>query len=260
MSEVTETEEIAPEVEELAGAPAPTVETKQEMWARLAEAKDEAITTEDVAGTKPAEEGAKSDRELVAPSIREFIRAQKVVEPSPLETEIAELRGALDGLRAEGTPENPQTPEQQVLAKLEALEARESERQDAEKAAREEEDQNSRIRAMKDGVVENIRSRKEDYPGLLALEQEETAFNALVGRLQEGEDTSEDEVASEIEEGLKEVYEKLHKVYGISKDPTPASEPTTLTNTLVADDVPVDYTTLVDKKAAMKALWAKHTH
>lgn len=260
MSEVTETEETAPEVEQLAGTPTPTVETKEQMWARLAEAKEDAISTEDVAGTKPAEEGAKPDRELVAPSIREFIRAQQVVEPTPLESEISELRGALDGLRAEGQPQaDPATPEAQVLAKLEALEAREAERQAAEAEAREEESHNAQVRVMKEGVVENIRARKEDYPGLLALEQEETAFNALVGRLQEGEDTSEDEVASEIETGLKEVYEKLHKVYGISKDPTPASEPTTLSNTLVADDTPVDYSTM-DKKAAMKALWAKHSH
>lgn len=232
------------------------METKAQVWERL---KTEKITTEDVAGTKPAAEDAKPDRELVAPSIREFIRAQtkQVAEPTALETEISELRGALDSLRAEGAPkEAALTPEERVLAKLEALESREAERLAADEEAREEETQNAQIRVMREGVIENIKSG--DYPGLHALEQEETAFNALVGRLQEGEDTSEDEIASEIETGLKEVYEKLHKVYG-SKETTTASEPTTLTSNLVADDEPVDLSTL-DRKEAMRRLWAKHSH
>lgn len=230
-------------------------ETVEDVWKRTAEA--ETITTEDVAGTKPATEADPADRELVAPSIREFIRQNaEPAEPTVLEKEISELRGALDALRQPAAAETP--IEQQMLSKLEALEQREAERVQKDTEAREEEAYNARVRAMKDGVVENIRARKQDYPGLLALEQEETAFNALVGRLQEGEDTSEDDVASEIETGLKEVYEKLHKVYGPSEETT-TSERKTLTNNLAGTDEPIDLSNM-DKAAAMRALWDKHTH
>ena len=226
-------------------------ETIQEAWEK------QAITTEDVAGTKPAEEATPADRQLVAPSIRDFIRENTPKETSGLETEISELRSALDSLRQPKAEET--SMEQQMLQKLEALEVRESERVKKDDEAREEEAYNARVVTMKEGVVENIRARKDDYPGLLALEQEETAFNALVGRLQEGQETSEDDVASEIETGLKEVYEKLHKVYGTpSKEITTGSEPKTLSTDLAGSDEVVDLSTM-DKRKAQAALWAKHT-
>jgi hypothetical protein len=202
------------------------------------------LTTEDVAGTKPAVEGA-SDRELVAPSIREFLRTQTpAAEPAKtaLEQEIADLRGALDGLAGKGAATAELTVEEKMLSKLEALETRESERLTADTEAREEEEYNNQVRALKDGVIENLNLRKDDYPGLVALEQQEVVFNALVTRSQEGVETSEDEIASEVEEGLRTVYETLQKVYGNtpSEDQPSGSEPKpTLSPGLSgADDAP----------------------
>jgi hypothetical protein len=218
------------------------------------------LTTEDVAGEKPAAEGAKGDIQLVAPSIREFIRAQQApAKPEGLELEIQELRGALDGLAAKGAGTEELTVEQKMLAKLEALETRETNRLQADEEARKEEDYNQRVRSMREGVIENI--RQEDYPGLVALEQQEVVFNALVERLQEGTDTSEVEVASEVEEGLRTVYETLHKVYGSaapSKDQSSDSEPKqTLTASLAgADEAPdLDKMSINERK---EYLWNKH--
>lgn len=186
------------------------------------------LTTEDVAGTKPAGEAA--DRELVAPSIREFLRATAPapeVVPTALEREIADLRGALDGLAGKA-PKAEATVEQQLLEKLEALEARENARLTEDEERAQEQEYNDRVGVLKSGVIENLNAAGDKYPGLIALEQQETVFNALVTRSQEGTETSEDEVASEVEEGLRTVYDTLHKVYGNapSKDPvSPVSEP-----------------------------------
>lgn len=241
--------------EEVTAEPTRSEQIEQAWSAAQSEAPDETITAEKL-DEKPAE------RTLVAPSIREFIKAQKGEAPGPtsaLETEISELRAALDSLRQGGTEEKPLTREEAVLAKLEALEAREAERADADKEASEEEEFNQRIAALREGAVENINARAEDYPGLVALEQQETVVNALFQRLEEGTETSEDEIASEVEDGLKEVYEKLHKVYGSgSKEPAPASErPKTLNPSLAGADAPVDMSKM-SRKERIDAIWATH--
>ena len=247
--ESTETTEVVAE---------PTkAERIEQAWAasQSEAAPDETITAEKL-DEKPTE------RVSTAPSIREFIKAQKGEAPGPtsaLETEISELRAALDHLRQGGVEEKPQTREEAVLAKLEALEAREAQRVDADKEAREEEEFNQRVAALREGAIENINARAEDYPGLVALEQQETVVNALFQRLEEGTETSEDEIASEVEDGLKEVYEKLHKVYGsVSKDPAPVSErPKTLNPSLVGADAPVDMSKMT-RKERIDAIWATH--
>lgn len=246
---------------------APASVSRQDAIAAAATAADidtteetPALTTEDVAGEKPATPESKGDRELVAPSIREFIRAQATPpKPEGLELEIQELRGALDSLANQGAGTKELTVEQQMLAKLEALETRETTRLKADEEARQEEDYNQRVRAMREGVIENISA--EEFPGLVALEQQEVVFNALVERLQEGTDTSEVEVASEVEEGLRTVYETLHKVYGSatpSEDQPKASEPKqTLTPGLSStEETPdLDKMSIADRK---EYLWAKH--
>ena len=58
-------------------------ETIQQAWEK------QAITTEDVAGTKPAEESTPADRQLVAPSIRDLIR-----ENTPKETSVLAVTGS----------------------------------------------------------------------------------------------------------------------------------------------------------------------
>jgi hypothetical protein len=219
-----------------------------------------ALTTEDVAGEKPAAEGAKGDRELVAPSIREFIRAQAPApKPEGLEAEIKELRGALDSLASQGANEPEQTETQRVLAKLEALESREATRLQADADAKAEEEYNNRVRSMREGVIENLTS--EEFPGLVALEQQEVVFNALVERLQEGTDTSEVEVASEVEDGLKTVYETLHKVYGSatpSEDQPTSERKVSLTPALASttEEAPdLEKMSIADRK---EYLWNKH--
>lgn len=228
--------------------------------AAAAEADAPVLTTEDVAGEKPAAPDAKGDRELVAPSIREFIRSQaEPPKPEGLELEIQELRGALDSLANQGQTNKELSVEQQMLAKLEALETRESERLAADATAREEEEYNQRVRTMREGVIENISA--DEFPGLVALEQQEVVFNALVERLQAGTDTSEVEVASEVEDGLRTVYETLHKVYAAttpSKD-QPVSEPKkTLTPALASttEEVPdLEKMSVAERK---EYLWDKH--
>jgi hypothetical protein len=265
MSEVTESEIPTIEVKGAADFSA-----RQEAWdkhtSRIEVTPDapeapaaEVITKADVAGNKPSDPEAVPDRALVAPQIAEFIREQAPApQPTGLEAEIQDLKAALQQLKAPATAEEASL-EQQTLSKLEALEAREAAREAAEAEAREQEAYENRVRAMKDGVVENIRSRKEDFPGLLALEQEETVFNALVQRLQEGTETSEDEVASEVEGGLRTVYETLHKVYGTtSKAPAASESQRTLSTALEGADEPVDLDSLspIERR---NAIWRKHS-
>ena len=227
--------------------------------AAVAEADTPVLTTEDVAGDKPAAPDAKSDRQLVAPSIREFIRAQKgEAKPEGLELEIQELRGALNSLATQGEGKKELSVEQQMLAKLNALEERETSRLQEDATARAEEEYNNRVRSMREGVIENITA--EDYPGLVALEQQEVVFNALVERLQEGQDTSEVEVASEVEEGLRTVYDTLHKVFGSaapSKDQPAGEAKQTLTPALSGTEETPDLEkmSVADRK---EYLWNKH--
>ena len=192
------------------------------------------LSKEDVAGESPEPKRA-PDRKLVAPSIREFLRTQEPEAPSALEREIADLRAALDGL-AEPASQQELSFEQQMLTKLEALESRFAQQEAADREAREVEEYNNRVRAFREGVIENIKSRESDFPALIALGQEETVFNALVQRTQEGVETSEDEIASEVESGLREVYDKLKAVFestDSSEDPSTGSEPkTTLSSSM----------------------------
>jgi hypothetical protein len=252
---------------EAAETVAPAAVSRQDAIAAAAEAAgiEEAtpvLTTEDVAGEKPAAPDAQPDRELVAPSIREFLRAQRPAEPvekSGLEKEVSDLREALDGIA--GKPQEELSVEQTMLAKLEALESRfaTQEQRDAEAAA--EEAYNNRVRSMREGVIANIDAAAEKFPGVIALEQQETAFNALVQRESEGIETSEVEIASEMESGLREVYETLHKVYGgsaLSEDQPAASEPKqTLTPALSSTEEAPDLEkmSIAERK---EYLWNKH--
>jgi hypothetical protein len=225
------------------------------------EAAAPVLTTEDVAGEKPQAEDAKGDRELVAPSIREFLRAQKPqAEPvkTGLEKEVSDLREALDGLSGKTEPEA--TVEQTMLAKLEAMEARFAAQESRDSEAAEEEAYNNRVRVMREGVIANIDAQADKFPGVIALEQQETAFNALCQRESEGTETSEVEIASEMEAGLRQVYETLHKVYATAtpSEDQPASEPKqTLTPALAStEEAPdLDKMSVADRK---EYLWNKH--
>jgi hypothetical protein len=225
-------------------------------------AAPEVLTTEDVAGEKPAAPEDKGDRELMAPSIREFIRAQQPqqeVAKTGLEKEVSDLREALDGIAG---PHNKDelSVEQNMLAKLEAMETRFANQESKDTEAAEEEAYNNRVRSFREGVIANIDADAEKYPGVIALEQQETAFNALVQRESEGIETSEVEIASEMEEGLRTVYETLHKVYGAiapSKDQPASEAKQTLTPGLASTEEAPDLEKM-SVPERKEYLWAKY--
>lgn len=244
--------------EEATPAPEPTrAEKIDAAWAAAEASAPEEISPEAL-NEKPA-----ATRESVAPSIREFIRAQTAPEPGPtsaLEAEIAELRGALNSIAQNGQAPETTTPEQDVLAKLQALENREAERQEQDAEARSTEEFNQRVAGLRAGALENINARAQDFPGLIALDQQETVINAVFQRSEEGQETSEDEVASEVEDGLREVYQKLHAVYGSapSEAPAPVSErPKTLTPAAAGTDEEPDVSNM-SRREKIDYLWSKN--
>ncbi|HUW94433.1 MAG TPA: hypothetical protein VMW58_01485 [Anaerolineae bacterium] len=250
------TEQTPASRQDLIEAAAASAQEDVEVSEPEAEPKKAVLDSNDVAGT-PSERAQK--RESVAPKLREFIKAQQAPpEPSALEKEIGDLREALDGLAAPATKQ-AQSVEQQMLAKLEALENRFATQEARDAEAREEEEYNNRVRTMREGVIENINARKEDFPALVALEQQETVFNALVQRSQEGVETSEEEIASEVEAGLRTVYETLQKVFGStapSEDQPNSERKVTLTPGLSGTDEAADLDTM-SRSDRIEYLWAK---
>ena len=250
--------------EEAVETVAPVAVSRQDAIAAASAAADvdaPVLTTEDVAGEKPAAPDAQADRELVAPSIREFLRAQRPAEPTPqtaLEKEIGDLREALDGIAGKNVPQA--TVEETMLAKLEALENRFATQEQRDAEAAEVEAYNNRVRTMREGAIANIDAMADKFPGVVALEQQETAFNALVQRENEGTETSEVEIASEMEAGLREVYATLHKVYASetpSEDQQVSEPKVTLTPALSSTEEAPDLEkmSIADRK---EYLWNKH--
>lgn len=256
MSEVQEQVPAAtPSKEDVRAAAAASAEEVVELpdvQADQTESAPAALTSDDVAG-KPSERP-----KTYASEIKELARTKEEPTPTGLEREIADLRTALDGL-AEPQTEQELSFEQKMLAKLESLENRFITLDQEDAKAREEEEYNNRVRTLREGVIENLRAEKEKFPGLIALGQEETVFNNVFLRAQEGLDTSEVEVASEVEDGLKEVYKTLHAVYGsaTSSEDQPGSEPKqTLTPGLSASGEVPD-TTKMSKQQLRDYLWEK---
>lgn len=198
-----------------------------------------------------------------APSIREFIRAQATPtapEPTGLELEVRELRAALDSIASNGRQEATPSREEVLLQKFEELQARqEAAEADAAKTAQQEAF-DRQVSGLRAAAIENINAVAEtEYPGLAALEQQETVVNALFQRLEEGQETSEAEIASEVEGGLREVYEKLHAVYGSqpSQDPAQApATPQTLTTDLSGADNEPDLSKMT-RQEKIDYLWSK---
>jgi hypothetical protein len=163
-----------------------------------------------------------------AQSIREFIRAQRPpAPPQGLELQVQELSAALQQLRDAGkAPEKPLNEQQRLLQELQTFRDAESKR--VQEAA-EQADQSAyqeRLSVLRSGALATLQARKEEYPALFALGQEELVVNELFSRLESDQDASEEGIAGEAEAGLREVWEKLNPIFaGQSKVQPAKSEP-----------------------------------
>jgi len=255
-------EDVQPVAEQ---APVSRAEAVEAAWAKAnppAEAAEAAPAPEAAPAVTAASLEEKPERQSVAGSIRQFIKAQAkpvAAEPTGLEAEVQQLRAALDDLRGKGTPEL--SKEELLLQKFDELQAQQARQLEEEQAAKEQEAFQQQVAALRAGALENINAVAEtEYPGLAALEQQETVVNALFQRLEEGVETSEDEIASEVESGLREVYTKLHAVYGGSQPseaPAAASErQQTLTPGLTGADEQADLSKMT-RQEKIDYLWKK---
>lgn len=255
--------DIQTQLPEQVAEPAPETVSRSEQIDAAWEAANPPATPEVTA--EALDEKPAVERTSAAPSIREFIRAQKPAEePAPvsgLEAEVRELRAALDSIANRGAETAGPTKEELLLQKFEELQAQQEQELRARREAEAAESFTREVEGLRAAAIENINVRKDDFPGLMALEQQETVVNALFQRLEEGVDTSEDEVASEVESGLREVYAKLHAVYGqapVSKDPAPptSERQQTLTADLSGADVEPDMSKMT-RKEKIDYLWSK---
>jgi uncharacterized membrane protein len=247
-------------------APAPDVneetipETQDQVWERTA-LKTAPITKEELRGEEPPKEDSPvlPDRALVAPEIAEYFQTNKETEQDPALSELASLRARLEELAAPA-PEEP-SEMQRLLQKIEDLESRDLERERAAREQAEAEAEEARMRTLRDGVVENLRAEPDKYPGLLTLSLEGSVYNTIV---QEQGARSEYEVASEAEEQVWDLYEKLHAIKtrttSDQEQPSEATKPiTTLTPNLTADDEPWSLEDAMSKgkRQAQAELWAR---
>jgi hypothetical protein len=221
----------------------PPVDEQAAVWERLsAQVPEEAaITAEAVAGeeeTKEEETPVKSDRDLVAPKIAEFLQKKQAEAAEPPKQE---------------EPENL-TAEQLILKKLERIE----QEREAQLEAQRRQEEEAYWTSLADATIDNVSKEKDKYPGLFALGQEST----LVELVRSGA-TSEFEAASKIEEAARATYEKLHAIYGATETPSEAPAPVaattpepTISNQLVSADAPLDLEGMSPQEA-QQALWDK---
>lgn len=232
--------------------------TQEQVWERTV-AKP--ISKEEVRGDRPEEPETLPDRALVAPELAKALEASRTPEPDPIQ----ERLDRLESLLSKETNAEPLPREERLLQELEALKEQQQEALARQQQAEAEKEYNKKMDVLREGVISNIRSDREKFPGLVALGQEEFVFNTLVQKLQAGEQVSEDDIASEAEAQFKAVYEKLTKAYGEptqSEEPTPSEakpETTTLHPSLSAEDSPFDLESAIrqDKKKAAHELWER---
>lgn len=199
--------------------------------------------------------------EPMAGSIKEFLQKHAgPKEPSGLEKEVQELRAALAQIREAGQPKQEVSEQQELLRELQQLRDREAERLQREEQEKAEREYADREAVLRQGVVTNLQSRKEDYPAIFALGQEENVATELFNRLAQGQDASDFSVASEFEEALVKTYQKLHSVLGnTSEDQPRQSEPKpTLSSSMVGNDSKEDLSQLPRAERIRRA-WEKAT-
>jgi hypothetical protein len=236
-------------------------EKKQELWKKLTteetgEAAPKPITKAEVA--KPREASAPPplpDRALVAPDLKKFLSTREETR-NPFEEQAGRIEEAL---RQIADPGEELPPEQLMLQRLESIETRLLQREAEEARQREVEAYERSIEDFKSKVVGFIDARAEDYPGIVALGRQEAAFDALLSLTQQGQDLSEEDVASHMEAQLRSDYEALQAVYKPSKATNTSDKPKTKTASVMPDPDGNTYGHTVDKianlKDAQQALW-----
>ena len=236
-------------------------EAKAAAWeASKTKPTEEPITEEDVSGKEAVVKvKALPDRALVAPELKKFLASRKEQEVNPVVVQAQKIEQALQQIQQPAT--EPLTAEELILQKIEAMEQRELERNQREAEANAQAAYEKEINEYRERITKSIEDQPEKYPAILALERTEAVVNELLAALQNDEDTSEEEIASNIESGLWEVYNLMNA----AKKPSQASDkPSTKTEpspTLEAapqtgDDFGIHKYS--NKKAQQEALWKKH--
>ena len=238
------------------GAVEEAVPTQEEVWERTVAAP---ISKEEVRGKREEEPEVLPDRALVAPELAKALEATKEPTVDPIQ----ERLDRLEELLSRETEAEPLPREERLLQELESLKQQQADMLARQQQEAAEKEYTAKMEVLRDGVVANIRSDREKFPGLVALGQEEFVFNTLVQKLQAGEQVSEDDIASEAEAQFRSVYEKLAGVYGStapSEEPKPSEakpSTTTLHPSLTAEDAPFDLESAIrqDKRKAAAELW-----
>lgn len=221
---------------------------------------DEPITTEDIAGKEVSEKPASlPDRALVAPELKKFLAQSHSQEENPVVVQAQKIEQALHQIQ-QPTPE-PLSFEDQVVAKLDALEQREVARQQKEAQANAQAEYDSKMAAFREGIKNNITSRETDFPAIIALGKTDDVVSELIEAMDGDPNISEEDLVSEIEQGLWGIYSTLDKARKPSKDtPKPSAKPDSPPLALpvpqpTQDDFNIH--TYSNKKAAQEALWNK---
>jgi len=220
----------------------------------------EPITEEDVSGKEAdVKEKALPDRALVAPELKKFLDSRKAQEENPVVVQAQKIEQALQQIQQPAT--EPLTAEELILAKIEAMEQRELERTQREAEANAQAEYEKGMNDYRERITKNIEDQPEKYPAILALGRTEAVVNELLAALENDEETSEEEIASNIESGLWEVYNLMNAAKKPSQASTKPSIKTEAPPTQEATSRPSDDFGIhkySNKKAQQEALWKKH--
>lgn len=218
----------------------------------------EPITTEDISGKPDIETPTQEPAPvLVAPELKKFLEARKSPDVNPVVEQAQKIEQALQQIQ-QPTPE-PLTFEEQVVSKLDALEQRELQRQQKEAEANAQAEYDRQMAVYREGIKTNIASREKDFPAIIALGRTEAVVDELIAAIDSGLDVSEEDLASEIEQGLWQIYSTLDKARKPSKETTtPSAKPDTSPSASQIKEPTQDDFNIhkySNKKAAQEALW-----
>jgi hypothetical protein len=249
--------------------PAPTLEeirfqgsanleqAKTKLWDKISKTETVAkpIEEEDIA-EEPEEDApvALPDRTLVAKNMAEFLRAKREA-PNPLAEQAERIEAAINKLQK---PKENLSFEQLVAHKLETIEKRMERRELEEAQRREQETYEKQMTDYSKQVSDYLTSKKEDYPGIVALGRTDAVFNQLYSFIEAGQDVSEADVARAMEDQLRVDFNKLKSVYDAPSKAAPQGskqKPTNNKTPLRDDEIRLERFSSV--KDAQAALWNK---